>query len=200
MKTIRIVALVALVMGTVTIGAAQATEHPRKTEHPTGSEHPTKSEHPARANDVVVVAKNAGDLMSFIAAVEAAGLLEKLQGQGPFTIFAPTDEAFAQLAEGDVEELLAPANRAKLAGILAYHVVPGKIMSADLKTMKATNVSGQDLAIEVEGGVVTVDGATVVKADLDATNGVIHTIDRVLEPTAAAERPARDQPKDHPAH
>ena len=125
--------------------------------------------------------------------------IDKLASEGPFTVFAPTDEAFAKLPDGALDDLLKPANKSKLAGILANHVVPGKLMAADVKTMKATNVSGQDLAIEVHDGAVMVDGARVVQADLAADNGVIHTIDTVIMPKSDTG-PKSDKPKDHPAH
>jgi uncharacterized surface protein with fasciclin (FAS1) repeats len=206
MKSIRILVLALLAVSAFGFGVVQAMEHPKKTERPTQTEHPAKAEHPdeaaamAGAGDLVTIAGGAGDLTTFVAAVKAAGLIEKFQGKGPFTVFAPSDKAFAALPKGTVEDLLKPANQAKLAGILANHVVPGKIMAADVKTMKATNVGGQDLDIEVAGGGVTVGGAKVIKADLAASNGVIHVIDKVLLPTAAAEHPATDKPKDHPDH
>ena len=194
MKTNRFLALVVLVVSTITFQMARAQDHP------TTAEHPAKAEHPAQANDIVAIAASAGDFTTFVTAIEAAGLMEKFHGKGPFTVFAPTDAAFAKLPAGTVEDLLEPANRAKLAGMLACHVVPGKIMAADVKTMKATNVSGQDLSLKVENGVVTVDDAKVVKADLVAANGVIHGIDAVLIPTTQGEMPTSGQPKDHPAH
>ncbi len=206
MKTISILALVALVFSAVTFDVSRATdhpsksEHPKKTEHPACAEHPTTAEHPTAAGDIVVVAGGAGCFKTFLAAIEAADLVEKFQGKGPVTVFAPTDEAFAKLPKGTVDELLKPANKAKLAGILACHVVPGTIMAADVKTMKATNVSGQDLQIAVKDGSVKVDDAMVVKADIAATNGVIHGIDTVIMPREPGEHPTSDKPKDHPAH
>ena len=176
------------------------TEHPTKAEHPSHAEHPTKTEHPGNAGDLISVASHTGEFKTFISAIEAAGLINKLQGKGPFTIFAPTDDAFAKLPAGMMEDLLKPANKAKLAGLLANHVVPGTIMAANVKTMKATNVSGQDLNIQVNDGMVTVDEARVVHADLAATNGVIHAIDMVIIPAPHGEHPASDKPKDHPAH
>ena len=130
-------------------------------------------------------------------AVKAAGLVETLQGKGPFTVFAPTDEAFAKLPAGTLDELLKPANREKLKGILTYHVVSGKVLAADVKTMKAKTVNGQELTIKVEGGTVRVNNAKVVKTDVLASNGVIHVIDAVVLP---ASDPAQAKPKDHPAH
>lgn len=132
--------------------------------------------------DIVATAQDAGSFTTLVAAVEAAGLVETLQGEGPFTVFAPTDEAFAALPEGTVEDLLKPENKDQLAAILTYHVVPGKIMSTDLsgETM-ATTVEGSDLTIDATDG-VTVNGATVTSADIEASNGVIHVIDQVVMP------------------
>lgn len=133
--------------------------------------------------DIVAVASGAGSFKTLVAAVKAAGLVETLQGAGPFTVFAPTDEAFAKLPAGTVEELLKPENKEKLATILKYHVVPGKVMAADVKTMKAkTAASGKELEVKVGSGGVTVDNAKVVKTDIPASNGVIHVIDTVVLP------------------
>lgn len=173
----------------------KGSEHPKKTEHPKTAEHPAKVEHPAAAGDIVAVASGAGNFKTLVAAIKAAGLVEVLQGKGPFTVFAPTDEAFAKLPAGALDDLLKPENKKKLADILSYHVVPGKVMAADVKTMKAKTVNGQELSLKVDGQGVMVDGAKVLKTDIGATNGVIHVIDTVVMPTAAA-----DQPKDHPKH
>jgi uncharacterized surface protein with fasciclin (FAS1) repeats len=135
-----------------------------------------------KKNDIVAVASGAGDFNTLVAAVKAAGLVETLQGPGPFTVFAPTDAAFAKLPKGTVEDLLKPENKAKLASILTYHVVAGKVMAADVKTMKAKTVNGQSLDIKVTDGTVTVDDAKVVKTDVAASNGVIHVIDSVVLP------------------
>jgi uncharacterized surface protein with fasciclin (FAS1) repeats len=117
-----------------------------------------------------------------VAAVEAAGLVETLKGEGPFTVFAPTDEAFAALPEGTVEDLLKPENKDKLAAILTYHVVPGKVMSGDLTNeMMAATVQGGEVTIMTEGGVM-VNDANVTTADIEASNGVIHVIDKVILP------------------
>lgn len=132
--------------------------------------------------DLVSVASGADNFKTLVAAVKAAGLVETLQGKGPFTVFAPTDEAFAKLPAGTVENLLKPENKEKLVSILTYHVVPGQVMAADVKTMKAKAVNGKELSIKVEGGSVTVDNARVVKTDVAASNGVIHVIDTVVLP------------------
>jgi len=134
------------------------------------------------AKDIVSVAAAAGSFNTLVAAVKAAGLVETLQGTGPFTVFAPTDEAFAKLPKGTVEDLLKPANKAKLVAILTYHVVPGKVMAADVKTMKAKTVNGQELSITVADGKVMVNNANVVKTDVAASNGIIHVIDTVVLP------------------
>lgn len=135
-----------------------------------------------KPTDIVAVASSNGSFKTLVAAVKAAGLVETLQGTGPFTVFAPTDEAFAKLPKGTVEDLLKPENKKKLAAILTYHVVAGKVMAADVKTMKAKTVNGQSLDIQVKDGGVTVDNAKVIKTDVAASNGVIHVIDTVVLP------------------
>jgi uncharacterized surface protein with fasciclin (FAS1) repeats len=139
--------------------------------------------HDAAQGDIVDVAAGAGSFETLVAAVQAAGLEETLRGEGPFTVFAPTDEAFAALPEGTLESLLEEANRDQLVSILTYHVVPGAVMSSDLagQTLEVETVNGQTVDIDATGD-VTVDGATVVQADIAASNGVIHVIDRVILP------------------
>ena len=132
--------------------------------------------------DIVAVASGAGSFNTLVAAVKAAGLVETLQGTGPFTVFAPTDEAFAKLPKGTVEDLLKPENKEKLVAILTYHVLPGKVTAAQVKTMKAKTVNGKELSLKVADGKVSVDNASVVKADVMAKNGVIHVIDHVVLP------------------
>jgi transforming growth factor-beta-induced protein len=134
------------------------------------------------AQDIVAVASSAGSFNTLVSAVKAAGLVETLQGAGPFTVFAPTDEAFAKLPKGTVEDLLKPQNKQKLVAILTYHVVAGKVMAADVKTMEVKTVNGKELSIKVADGEVTVDSAKVTKTDVAASNGVIHVIDTVLLP------------------
>jgi uncharacterized surface protein with fasciclin (FAS1) repeats len=134
----------------------------------------------AHSKDIVDTAVEAGTFNTLVAAVQAAGLEETLRGEGPFTVFAPTDEAFAALPEGTVEGLLADPEA--LAKILTYHVVAGKVMSGDLtNNMMAATVNGADITIMTEGG-VTVNGANVIAADIEASNGVIHVIDAVILP------------------
>jgi uncharacterized surface protein with fasciclin (FAS1) repeats len=131
--------------------------------------------------DIVDVAVEAGSFTTLTAALEAAGLVEVLQGEGPFTVFAPTDEAFAKLPEGTVEALL--ADKEKLVAILTYHVVPGKVMAADVVSLsEAITVNGAAIAISTYDGKVKINDATVVAADVSASNGVIHVIDTVILP------------------
>ena len=133
--------------------------------------------------DIVDTAVAAGKFNTLAAALKAAGLVETLKGVGPFTVFAPTDEAFAKLPAGTIEDLLKPENKQKLTAILTYHVVPAKAMAADVAGMSsAKTVNGKELTLKAEGGKVMVNDATVTKADIEATNGVIHVIDTVLIP------------------
>jgi len=133
--------------------------------------------------DIVDTAVAAGDFNTLAAALQAAGLVDTLKGPGPFTVFAPTDEAFAKLPAGTVEDLLKPENKQKLISVLTYHVVAGKVMANEVvKLHAAKTVNGQDVKIMVVGGKVTADNANVVKTDIQCTNGVIHVIDTVLLP------------------
>jgi uncharacterized surface protein with fasciclin (FAS1) repeats len=137
----------------------------------------------ASAADIVDTAAAAGQFKTLVAAVEAAGLVDTLKGPGPFTVFAPTDEAFAKLPPGTVESLLKPENKAKLQSILTYHVLPGKVMSQDLVKLDSTKtVEGGSIAIRTMNGGVMVDKAHVTQADIAASNGVIHVIDTVMLP------------------
>ncbi|MGM0982326.1 MAG: fasciclin domain-containing protein [Pseudomonadota bacterium] len=141
------------------------------------------ADHHGMKQDIVDTAVAAGQFETLVAAVEAAGLVETLKGEGPFTVFAPTDEAFAALPEGTVESLLEEENRDQLEAILTYHVVPGMIMAEDaMAADSATTVQGQDITITTMDGSVMIDEATVVQADIKASNGVIHVIDSVLMP------------------
>ena len=137
----------------------------------------------AQGKDIVDTAVGAGQFKTLAAALQAAGLVETLKGKGPFTVFAPTDAAFAKLPAGTVEMLLKPENKAKLTAVLTYHVVPGKVMAADVtKVTSAKTVQGGAVAVKATGGKVMVDNANVVTADIAASNGVIHVIDTVLMP------------------
>ena len=136
----------------------------------------------AQDQDIVDIAAGNESFSTLVAAVQAASLVETLKGEGPFTVFAPTNDAFAALPEGTVETLLQPENKDQLTAILTYHVVPGKVMSGDLTDgMMATTVQGTDVTIGTMDG-VTVNGANVVQADIEASNGVIHVIDAVIIP------------------
>ena len=133
--------------------------------------------------DIVDTAVAAGDFTTLATALEAAGLVGTLKGDGPFTVFAPTDAAFAALPDGTVESLLKPENKEQLVAVLTYHVVPGKVTSADVvKLNSATTVNGQSVDIDASGGTVKIDGATVTAVDIAASNGVIHVIDQVILP------------------
>jgi uncharacterized surface protein with fasciclin (FAS1) repeats len=136
-----------------------------------------------KRSDIVDTAVAAGNFKTLAAALKAADLVETLKGKGPFTVFAPTDEAFAKLPKGTVEELLKPENKEKLAGILKYHVVSGRVLAADVvKLTKAKTVQGCEVTIKVDGDKVMVDNANVTKTDIRCGNGVIHVIDAVILP------------------
>ena len=140
--------------------------------------------HDEMANIVEVAAGNES-FTTLVAAVKAAGLVDVLAGEGPYTVFAPTDEAFAKLPEGTVEDLLKPENKDKLVAVLTYHVVPGKVMAADVvKIDSATTVQGQNVTIAAGADGVTIDNANVVMTDVAASNGVIHVIDTVILPSS----------------
>lgn len=137
----------------------------------------------AAPGTIVAVAAANPDFETLVAALKAAGLVDTLNGAGPFTVFAPTDAAFAKLPPGTLEDLLKPENKAKLAAILTYHVVAGKVLAADaVKLDKATTVNGADADINVMGSTVTIDGAKITATDIAASNGVIHVIDTVMLP------------------
>ena len=133
-------------------------------------------------HDIVDTAVEAGSFNTLVAAVKAAGLVEALKGDGPFTVFAPSDDAFAKLPAGTVESLLKPENKAKLAAILTYHVVPGKILSADVKPGQVATLQGSKIEVSSKKGALMVDQARIVATDVTATNGVIHVIDEVIMP------------------
>ena len=137
----------------------------------------------AKADDIVDTAVAAGQFTTLVAALQAAGLVDTLKGAGPFTVFAPTDAAFAALPAGTVENLLKPENKDQLVAVLTYHVVPGKVMAADIagKSMQVASVQGRNLSIDATNG-VKIDNANVVTADIETDNGVIHVIDAVVLP------------------
>lgn len=166
--------LAAIALAGVTFGlsptAVQAKEHDKKTTQ-------------TASMCVVDTAKKAGSFNTLLAAVKAADLEQTLRGEGPFTVFAPTDEAFKKLPEGTVESLLKPENKEKLQAILTYHVVSGKVYAKDVvKLSSAKTVNGKEVKITVEDGKVKVDDANVVQTDIEARNGVIHVIDKVILP------------------
>ena len=137
----------------------------------------------AAEKDIVDTAVSAGQFKTLASALNAAGLVETLKGDGPFTVFAPTDEAFAKLPSGTLENLLKPENKDQLVAILTYHVVPGKVEAADVvKLDEAKTVNGKMVKIKVEGGTAMVNDAKVTKADIAASNGVIHVVDMVILP------------------
>ena len=137
----------------------------------------------AQSRTIVATAVAAGSFKTLVKALEAADLAKTLEGTGPFTVFAPTDEAFAKLAPGTVENLLKPENKEKLRRVLTYHVVSGKVMAADVvKVQSAKAVSGDTITVKAQGGTVQVDAAHVTKTDIAASNGVIHVIDAVMLP------------------
>ena len=139
----------------------------------------------AAEKDIVDTAVGAGSFQTLVAAVKAAGLVETLKGPGPFTVLAPTDDAFKKLPAGTVESLLKPENKDKLVAILTYHVIPAKALAADvvkLSGKKVKTVQGSEVAIAVTDGTVSVNGAKVIKTDIVTSNGVIHVIDQVILP------------------
>ena len=137
----------------------------------------------SHGKDIVDTAVDAGSFNTLVAAVKAADLVDTLKGEGPFTVFAPTDEAFAKLPEGTVEDLLKPENKEKLQTILLYHVVPGKVMAADVVNLtSAKTANDMDLKVMVDGKMVKINEAQVVQTDIMTSNGIIHVIDTVLIP------------------
>ena len=138
----------------------------------------------SHSKDIVDTAVSAGSFKTLVAAVKAAGLVDTLKSKGPFTVFAPTDAAFAKLPKGTIDELLKPSNKKKLQSILTYHVVAGKVKAADVvKLSNAKTVQGQQVDIVVKDGHVSIDGAKVLKTDIETSNGVIHVIDSVILPS-----------------
>jgi len=161
--------------------APAATPEPPKPQ-PTAMPEPTATSEPM-LKDIVDTAVADGRFTTLVAAVQAAGLVDTLKGEGPFTVFAPTDDAFAALPAGTVDELLKPENKQKLTDILLYHVVSGKVMAADAaKLTSAPTVLGKDIAIKADMGNVYINDAKVIIADIETSNGVIHVIDAVLLP------------------
>lgn len=176
-KTVRTISV--LTMLTITVGlAAEANACPNSAKR----QNSALAARPAQAKTIVEIAAGDANFSTLVTAVKAAGLAETLSGKGPFTVFAPTNEAFAALPKGTVEKLLKPENRDALRQILTYHVVPGDLMAKDLRSGQVATVEGRSVAVEVGKRRVKVNDANVIKADIDAKNGVIHVIDRVLLP------------------
>lgn len=171
-----------LVAVSMVLAACAPAATPTPAPEPTAMPEPTATPEPELA-DIVDTAVADGRFTTLVAAVEAAGLVETLKGEGPFTLFAPTDDAFAALPEGTVESLLLPENKQQLTDILLYHVVSGKVMAADVTGLEsAATVLGKDIAIKVDMGNVYINEAKVIITDIETSNGVIHVIDAVLLP------------------
>lgn len=169
----------------VTKSADMPMTYPMPMTKPAPSLKPVSRPAPMAAKKTVVqIAATNGSFKTLTAALKAAGLTETLSGPGPFTVFAPTDAAFAALPKGTVEKLLLPQNKAMLVKILTYHVVAGDVLSTNLKTGKVKTVEGSSVKVKVSAMGVMVNNAKVVKADIKASNGVIHVIDKVLMPSA----------------
>ncbi len=168
----------------VTIAGAKVTQTDIKTSN--GVIHVVDSVLLPSSDNIVQTAVKAGSFKTLAKALEAAGLVSTLEGKGPFTVFAPTDEAFAKLGEKTIADLLKPENKAKLTAILTYHVVPGRVFSDQaIKAKTAKTVQGESVTIEAKGGKATVNNAGIVTTDINASNGVIHVIDTVILPQAA---------------
>ena len=176
-----------LVAVSLVLAACAPAATPTPAPEPTAMPEPTTTPEPELA-DIVDTAVADGRFTTLVAAVEAAGLVETLKGEGPFTVFAPTDDAFAALPEGTVESLLLPENKQQLTDILLYHVVSGKVMAANVTGLEsATTVLGKDIAIKVDMGNVYINDAQVIITDIETSNGVIHVIDAVILPPSDEE-------------
>ncbi|MCL4270449.1 MAG: fasciclin domain-containing protein [Anaerolineales bacterium] len=176
-----------LVAVSLVLAACAPAATPTPAPEPTAMPEPTATPEPELA-DIVDTAVADGRFTTLVAALEAAGLVETLKGEGPFTVFAPTDDAFAALPEGTVESLLLPENKQQLTDILLYHVVSGKVMAADVTGLEsATTVLGKDIAIKVDMGNVYINDAQVIITDIETSNGVIHVIDAVILPPSDEE-------------
>jgi len=170
--------IVLAIVGYMVIGMPKQNTMVKTDKTPTAAQTDTET---MNSNTIVDVASNAGDFTTLVAAVKAAGLAETLSGEGPYTVFAPTDAAFAKLPAGTVEGLL--KDKEKLTQILTYHVVPGKVLASEVVGLpSAKTVQGGELTITTEGDTVMVNNAKVIKTDIEASNGVIHVIDTVLMP------------------
>jgi len=176
-----VVGVVVLIVGVIAFSNMNGDAPMVKNESTTTEDISVETEAKPMNKNIVEIASEAGNFTTLVAAIKAAGLVETLSGAGPFTVFAPTDEAFAKLPAGTVEGLL--EDKEKLAKILTYHVVAGKVMAKDVVTItSAKTVEGGEITVKVEGGKVMVDNANVVTTDIEASNGVIHVIDSVILP------------------
>lgn len=185
MRFIRRTLTVSLAVFALSLATAACDDEETTTTNPTPSPAPSGSSTttPTAQADIVATAEGAGQFKTLVAAVKAADLEATLKGTGPFTVFAPTDAAFEALPAGTLDELLKPENKSKLASILTYHVVSGNVPSTEaVKLTSAKTVNGKDLTLSTANGGLEVDGAKVVQADVKASNGVIHVIDKVLIP------------------
>jgi len=182
MRTTRIATIAVAGLAALTLAACgSSSDSASTTSAPAPSSPSAEASSPAAAGTIVEVAAGNPDFSTLVAAVQAAGLAETLSGTGPFTVFAPTNEAFEALPAGLLDKLLLPENKDALTAILTYHVVAAEVPSSAVEPGKAASVEGSELTLATDGG-VTVDGATVVTADVEASNGVIHVIDKVLVP------------------
>jgi uncharacterized surface protein with fasciclin (FAS1) repeats len=183
MRHTRIAAAVAVTVAALTLSACGGSDSASPAASPAAATTPpaASSSAPAAAGTIVEVASSNPDFSTLVAAVKAADLVETLSGTGPFTVFAPTNEAFEALPAGLLDKLLLPANKKTLTKILTYHVIPAQVMAADVKAGKVKTVEGSEITLATDGG-VTVDKATVTATDVAASNGVIHVIDQVLVP------------------
>ena len=176
-KAIRTISVATLLSMTVGL-TAQAKDCPNASKMATSA----LAARPTKSGTIVDVAASNPAFSTLVTAVKAAGLVETLSGKGPFTVFAPTNEAFAALPKGTLEKLLKPENRKLLQQVLTYHVVSGNLMAKDLRSGQVTTVAGSTVAVKVQNQKVSVNNSKVVKADVGASNGVIHVIDQVLLP------------------
>jgi uncharacterized surface protein with fasciclin (FAS1) repeats len=169
-----------LALALAACGGESANDPPKMADAPASG---TTATDPMATKDIIATADAAGSFKTLLAAVKAADMEGTLHGAGPFTVFAPTDDAFAKLPPGTVDSLLKPENKAKLQAILGAHVVAGRIMAADaMKLSSAKTVSGKEIKLTSSGGTLMFDKAKVIKADIQASNGVIHVIDMVIVP------------------
>lgn len=181
-KKLTLLAIAAITVTSFVACGGETAKTPEATTPPVAKEEPTTPK-PEAPKDVVDIAIGSADHTTLVAAVKAAGLVETLKGAGPFTIFAPTNAAFAALPAGTVDGLLMPEKKADLTGVLTYHVVAGAVKSSDLKDgQKVKTLQGGELTVAIKDGKVTINGANVTAADLTGSNGVIHVIDGVLSP------------------